>query len=138
MKCCTSCNLSLSQGLTDTGACALVRVEWVGVGLGGWLVSKPIDPPVSTAPAPGSSGCECNHMSPSVCMLRIHIPFLTLIVCLTPILSFSPLNFSKVKLTPQQEKNTFTLMSYNVYGLIDFKDPSYLRKRRKEHQEETL
>jgi hypothetical protein len=79
MKCCTSCNLSLSQGLTDTGACALVRVEWVGVGLGGWLVSKPIDPPVSTAPAPGSSGCECNHMSSSVCMLRIHIPFLTLI-----------------------------------------------------------
>jgi len=50
------------------------------------------------------------------------IPVITLIVCLTPILSFSPLNFSSVKLTPEQEKKSFTLMSYNVFGLIDFND----------------
>ena len=105
-----------------------------------------VDPETSTIPAilamtfPGWLLLTVLTLVTDLIMFRrmAVIPFLTLIVCLTPILSFSPLNFSKVKLTPQQEKNTFTLMSYNVYGLIDFKDPSYLGKSRKELQEETL
>ena len=65
------------------------------------------------------------------------IPVITLIVCLTPILSFSPLNFSSVKLTPEQEKKSFTLMSYNVFGLIDFNDFTHWSKSHEQLKYET-
>ncbi len=65
------------------------------------------------------------------------IPLVTIIACLAPILSFSPLNFSTVKLTPQQEKESFTLMSYNVFGLVDFNDFSHWNKTHEQLKHET-
>ncbi len=49
------------------------------------------------------------------------IPGVTIILCMGPLLSFCPLNFSRDKLTPQEESRSFTFMSYNVYGLNDFR-----------------
>lgn len=49
------------------------------------------------------------------------IPGATIILCMGPILSFCPLNMSRGKLTPQEEERSFTFMSYNVYGLNDFR-----------------
>lgn len=51
------------------------------------------------------------------------IPGATLIICFGPILSFCPLNFTKSKLSSQDEARSFTFMSYNVYGLNDFREP---------------
>lgn len=49
------------------------------------------------------------------------IPGATIILCMGPILSFCPLNLSHDKLKPQEEARSFTFMSYNVYGLNDFR-----------------
>lgn len=47
----------------------------------------------------------------------------TFFLCLGPFLSVCPLNVSTDKLTPDEEKRSFTLLSYNVYGLNDYRDP---------------
>lgn len=47
------------------------------------------------------------------------IPGGTLVICIGPILSFCPLNLSSDKLSAEDETRSFTLMSYNVYGLLD-------------------
>lgn len=49
------------------------------------------------------------------------IPGVTILLCISPILSFCPLNLSREKLTPDEEARSFTFMSYNVYGLNDFR-----------------
>lgn len=49
------------------------------------------------------------------------IPGVTILLCISPILSFCPLNVSREKLTPEEEARSFTFMSYNVYGLNDFR-----------------
>lgn len=51
------------------------------------------------------------------------IPGATIILCLGPALSFCPLNLPRENLTPQEEARSFTFMSYNVYGLNDFRIP---------------
>lgn len=44
-----------------------------------------------------------------------------IVVCIGPILSFCPLNISRAKLTTEEKQRSFTLLSYNVYGLHDYK-----------------
>ncbi len=51
------------------------------------------------------------------------IPGVTILICLGPILNFCPINLSKTKLTTAQEDRSFTIMSYNVYGLYDYRKP---------------
>ena len=51
------------------------------------------------------------------------IPAATIVFCLGPILSFCPLNLSRGNLTPEEEDRSFTFMSYNVYGLNDYRIP---------------
>ncbi len=51
------------------------------------------------------------------------IPAATIVFCLGPILSFCPLNLSRENLTPEEEDRSFTFMSYNVYGLNDYRIP---------------
>lgn len=51
------------------------------------------------------------------------IPAVSIVMSLGPLLSYCPLNLSPTKLTPQEETRSFTLMSYNVYGLNDYLQP---------------
>lgn len=51
------------------------------------------------------------------------IPGATILLCMGPILSFCPLNLNREKLTEAEEARSFTFMSYNVYGLNDFRLP---------------
>lgn len=48
----------------------------------------------------------------------------TVLLCIGPILNFCPLNISSSKMTPEEQERSFTFMSYNVYGLLDYKNPS--------------
>lgn len=48
------------------------------------------------------------------------IPLGTLLLCSGPIMANAPLNLFEQRPTPEQEKTSFTLMSYNVYGMVDF------------------
>lgn len=52
------------------------------------------------------------------------IPGASLIICIGPILSICPLNLSRDKLSAEEEKRSFTVMSYNVYGLHDCNNPN--------------
>lgn len=51
------------------------------------------------------------------------IPAATLILCLGPILNLCPFNYPKEKLSSAEEARSFSFMSYNVYGLNDFRAP---------------
>lgn len=51
------------------------------------------------------------------------IPAVTIGLSLGPVLSYCPLNLSHSKLTPEEDARSFTLMSYNVYGLNDYLEP---------------
>lgn len=51
------------------------------------------------------------------------IPLITIIVSLSPILAFSPLNLLPAKLTDKEKERSFTMMSYNVLGMADFMAP---------------
>lgn len=68
------------------------------------------------------------------------IPLITIIASLSPILSFSPLHILPRKLSPQQEENSFTLMSYNVFDFTDFTaeppDSTAPRKRSQDYIDE--
>lgn len=46
-----------------------------------------------------------------------------LVLCIGPILSFCPMNISRNKLSPEEQKRSFTVMSYNVYGLNSIENP---------------
>lgn len=46
-----------------------------------------------------------------------------IVLSLGPILSYSPLNLSHAKLNEEEENRSFTLMSYNVFGLNDYQKP---------------
>lgn len=43
------------------------------------------------------------------------------LVSLSPLLDYSPVNLSSRKLTPEEEEKTFTLLTYNVLHLYDFR-----------------
>lgn len=45
---------------------------------------------------------------------------LTLVFCLSPIFANFPMNFHRPTLTPAEEARTFTLLSFNVFGLCDY------------------
>lgn len=47
----------------------------------------------------------------------------SLILSLGPVLSFCPMNFFPKKLNAEEKARSFTVMSYNVYGLNDFRSP---------------
>lgn len=51
------------------------------------------------------------------------IPGAALIISLGPILSFSPMNIFPKKLNAEEQARSFTFMTYNVYGLNDFRSP---------------
>lgn len=44
----------------------------------------------------------------------------SLLFCLGPILSFSPINVTKATLDEAEQKRSFTFMTYNVFGLNDY------------------
>lgn len=48
------------------------------------------------------------------------IPAATFLLSLGPIMAYSPLNIFEKAPTPAQEAGAFTLMSYNVYGMVDY------------------
>lgn len=50
-----------------------------------------------------------------------------IVVCIGPILSFCPLNISRNNLTPEEKERSFTLLSYNVFGLQDYRHTDELR-----------
>lgn len=47
------------------------------------------------------------------------IPGASIVICIGPILNFCPLNISSHHLSAEEQDRSFTLMSYNVYGLQD-------------------
>lgn len=46
-----------------------------------------------------------------------------IVCCLGPLLNFCPLNIVSRQLTPEEQQRSFTFMSYNVYGLNDYRQP---------------
>lgn len=48
------------------------------------------------------------------------IPLAALAVSIPPLLAVAPVNMPKATLTPEEEAESFTLMSYNVYDLVYF------------------
>ncbi len=87
-----------------------------------------IDPAVTTIPAilamtfPGWVILTLAMLAADMFIQRrmALIPVGTLLICLPPLLSFFPLNLSKAELSPQEKEQSFTLMSYNTYELVDF------------------
>lgn len=49
------------------------------------------------------------------------IPGLTILVCISPIASFIPLNLPKLPMSDNEKERSFTLMTYNVYSFVEFK-----------------
>lgn len=54
------------------------------------------------------------------CRRMALVPALTLLLLAGPILTFFPLNFHTHRLTPQEQKSSFSLVSYNVFTYYDF------------------
>lgn len=52
------------------------------------------------------------------------VPALALLVCMKPFLAFCPLHFSHRTLTEEEQKRSFTLLSYNVYSFCDVQGQS--------------
>lgn len=52
------------------------------------------------------------------------VPGATLLICLGPVISNTPINFVKKKITPQNRERAFTLLSYNCMNLFDTRDES--------------
>ncbi len=50
------------------------------------------------------------------------IPGATLLICLGPVISNTPLTFMKEKITPENKDRAFVLLSYNTMGLFDTRD----------------
>lgn len=48
-------------------------------------------------------------------------PAITLIICISPILNFCPLNFGAKSISESKNANSFTLLTYNVYDFIDYR-----------------
>ena len=50
------------------------------------------------------------------------VPGATLMICLGPVISNTPINFVKEKITPQNRDRAFMLLSYNCLNLFDARD----------------
>jgi hypothetical protein len=48
------------------------------------------------------------------------IPAATLLICIGPLLDFCPMHCGSKKLSAEEEARSFTLLSYNTYGLEDY------------------
>lgn len=53
------------------------------------------------------------------------IPGVTILLSMGPILSYCPLNITKSMDSPAPEADSFTLLSYNVFGLTDYRNPNF-------------
>ncbi len=61
------------------------------------------------------NGLFCRPLAP--------VNLLGLIIAFKPFLIFCPLNFSKPKVTPEEESREFKIMSYNILSFVDNVDP---------------